>query len=96
MAINVSVQHNNGGFLPGIILLTQCYYYAMKRFCICSLWSHLTKCFNIFPLDWGICSEGLDAFRFFFQQPFITGLSTIKIYGTTYRSVFLQTISITS
>ena len=25
IAINVSVQHN-GGFLPGIILLTQCYY----------------------------------------------------------------------
>ena len=43
MAINVSVQHNNGGFLPDIILLTQCYYRrgirsnAMKRFCICSL-----------------------------------------------------------
>ena len=43
MAITVSVQHN-GGFLPGIILLTQCYYHrgtrlsAMKRFCIiCSL-----------------------------------------------------------
>ena len=39
---NVSVQHN-GGFLPGIILLTQCYYHrgtrlnALKRFCICSL-----------------------------------------------------------
>ena len=39
----VSVQHN-GGFLLGIILLTQCYYHrgtrlnAMKRFCvICSL-----------------------------------------------------------
>ena len=26
MAINVSVQHN-GGFLPDIILLTQCYYH---------------------------------------------------------------------
>ena len=25
MAVNVSVQHN-GGFLPGIKLLTQCYY----------------------------------------------------------------------
>ena len=38
MAINVSVQYN-GGFLPDIILLTQCYYHrgtrlnAMKRFC---------------------------------------------------------------
>ena len=36
MAINVSVQHN-GGFLPGNMLLTQCYYHrgtglnAIKR-----------------------------------------------------------------
>ena len=49
MAINnvvvvVSVLQHNGGFLPGIILLTHCYYYhrgtrlnAMKGFCICSL-----------------------------------------------------------
>ena len=42
MAINVRVQYN-GGLLPGIILLTQCYFHrgtrlnAMKRFCICSL-----------------------------------------------------------
>ena len=42
MAINVSVQHNVG-FLPGIILLTQCCYHrgtrlnAIKRFCICRL-----------------------------------------------------------
>ena len=43
MAINVSVQYN-GGLLPGIVLLTQQYYYhrgtrlnAMKGFCICSL-----------------------------------------------------------
>ena len=41
MAINVSVQYD-GGFLPDIILLTQCYYdrgtrlNAMKRFCIFS------------------------------------------------------------
>ena len=40
-AINVSVQYY-GGFLPDIILLTQCYYHrgthlnAMKRFCIFS------------------------------------------------------------
>ena len=39
MAINVSVQYN-GGLLPDIIVLTQCYYHrgtplnAMKRFCI--------------------------------------------------------------
>ena len=42
MAINVSVQQYDGGFLPDIILLTQCYYHrgtrlnAMKRFCIFS------------------------------------------------------------
>ena len=42
MAINVSVQYN-GGLLPDIILLTQCYYHrgtylnAIKRFCIRSL-----------------------------------------------------------
>ena len=42
MAINVSVQYN-GGLLPDIVLLTQCYYHrgtrlnAMKRFYICSL-----------------------------------------------------------
>ena len=41
MAINVSVQYD-GGFLPDIILLTQCYYHrgtrlnAMERFCIFS------------------------------------------------------------
>ena len=47
MAINVSVQYN-GGLLPDIILLTQCYHHrgtclnAMKRFCICNYW--LTSC----------------------------------------------------
>ena len=41
-----NVQYN-GGLLPDIILLTQCYFHrgtrlnAMKRFCICSLRSHL-------------------------------------------------------
>ena len=72
MAINVSVQHN-GEFLPGIILLTQCYYhrgirlYAMKRFCIfCRLSMILlpTERFDIFPPLTEGCSEGLDAFRF--------------------------------
>ena len=42
MAINVSIQYN-GGLLPDIILLTQCYFHqvtrlnAMKRFLICRL-----------------------------------------------------------
>ena len=63
MAINVSVQYN-GGLLPGIILLPQCYYHrvttrlnAMKRFCIFSLRSHLNVS-TFFPLTGG-CSEGL-------------------------------------
>ena len=43
MAINVSIQYYNGGLLPDIILLTQCYLHrgtllnATKKFCICSL-----------------------------------------------------------
>ena len=72
MAINVSVQYNDG-LLPGIILLTQqCYYHrgtrsnATKRFCICSLLSHLNV-LTFFPLTGG-CSEGLDAFRFSLKQ----------------------------
>ena len=73
MAINVSVQHN-GGFLPGMILLTQCYYhhrgnstrlYAMKMFWICSQQSHLNV-LTFSPLTGG-CSEGLDAFKFYNQ-----------------------------
>ena len=62
MAINVSVQYN-GGLLPGIILLPQCYYHrgtrlnAMKRFRICSLRSHLNV-LTFSPLTGG-CSEGL-------------------------------------
>ena len=59
MAINVNVQYN-GGLPPDIILLTQCYYhrgtrlYAMKSFCICSLWSAPKPFDNIFPPDWGM------------------------------------------
>ena len=64
MAINVSVQHN-GGFLPGIILLTRCDYHrgtclnAMKRLCVFHL-KNLT-----FPSLARGCSEGLDALRCF-------------------------------
>ena len=73
MAINVSVQHNVG-FLPGIILLTQCYYLPLGN--------NPFKCheevlylqpmippkrFDIFSPLTGGCSEGLDAFRFFFK-----------------------------
>ena len=72
MAINVSVQYN-GGLLPDIILLTQRNFHrgtrlnAMKRFCICSLWSHLNVLTFSPPLTGG-CSEGLGAFWFFFKK----------------------------
>ena len=73
MAINVSVQYD-GGLLPDIILLTQCYHHrgtrlnAMKRFL--SLQPMIPpKRFDILsPLTEG-CSEGLDAFRLFSIQP---------------------------
>ena len=58
MAIDVNVQYN-GGFLPDIKLLTQCYLHrgtclnAMKRFCICSLRSHLNF-LTFFPHKWGM------------------------------------------
>ena len=68
MAINVSVQYNDG-LLPDIILLTQYYFHrgtrlnAMERFCICSLLSHQ----NVLkvPPPTGGCSEGPGAFCFF-------------------------------
>ena len=68
MAINVSVQYN-GGLLPDIILLTQCYFHrgtrlnAIKRFCIliCSLLFNLNV-LTFFSSLTGGCSEGLGAF----------------------------------
>ena len=58
MAINISIQYN-GGFLPDIILLTQCYYHrgtrlnAMKSF-LSLLPMIPPKRFDIFPPDWGM------------------------------------------
>ena len=72
MAINVSVQHN-GGFLPG--------YYTVDPMLLPS--GNPFKCheevlylqpiippkrFDISPPLTEGCSEGLDAFRFFFKQ----------------------------
>ena len=78
MAINVSVQHN-GGFLPDIILLTQRYYHrgtrlkAIKRFCICSLRSHLLNVLTFPPLT-GRCSESLARFVQIFLE------TTVVVY----------------
>ena len=99
MAINVSVQYN-GGLLPGIILLPQCYYHrgtrlnAMKRFCICSLRSHLNV-LTFFPLTGG-CSEGLGAFIFFFkqlhlvQQPTLIFLLLYVILDAVFKNQLLH------
>ena len=67
MAINVSVQYNSG-LVPDIILFTSCSYdrgtrsNAMKRFCLCSLYSHLNVL--TFFLT-GECPEGLGALKMF-------------------------------
>ena len=58
MAINVSVQHN-GGFLPGIMLLTLCYYHRGTRLNVMKRFSSLQpmippKRFDIFPPDLGM------------------------------------------
>ena len=67
MAINVRVQYN-GGLLPDITLLTQCYYHrgthlnAMKRFLYLQPMIP-PKRFDISPPPLtGGCSEGLGAF----------------------------------
>ena len=80
MATNVSVQYNDG-LLPGIILLPQYYYHwgtrlnVIKKFCICSLRSHLNV-LTFFPLTGG-CSEGLGAFIFFSKQLYLVQQLTL-------------------
>ena len=61
MAITVSVQYNNGGLPPDVILLTQCYYHrgtrlnGMKSVFGLSLQPMIPpKRFDISPPDWGM------------------------------------------
>ena len=60
MAINVSIRYN-GGLLPDILLLTQCYYHhrrtclnVMKRFCLSLQHMFPPKRFDFSPPDWGM------------------------------------------
>ena len=72
MAIYANVQYN-GGLLPDIILLTQCYLHrgtclnAMKRFCI-AVFLIPPKRFDIFSPITGGCSEGLGVLCFFLNN----------------------------
>ena len=58
MAININIQYSDG-FLPDIILLALRYYHGgtrlnvKKRFCLCSLCSHLNVV-TIFSPVWGM------------------------------------------
>ena len=65
MAINVSVQYN-GGLLPDILLLTQCYYHGEPFKCheeVLYLQPLIPpKRFDIFSPLTKRCSEGLRAF----------------------------------
>ena len=90
MAINnVSVQ-NNGGFLPDIILLAQCYYHRPGNSFKChgEVWYYLQpmvpplNVLTLFILTGG-CSEGLDAFRFVFKHTH--KYTYIRVEGVLYR-----------
>ena len=72
LGVRKSVQYN-GGFLPDMILLTQCYYHrrtrlnAMKSFFLSLQPMIPSKRFDIFlPFAGRYSEESLDAFRFFF------------------------------
>ena len=65
MAINLSVQYK-GGLLPGIILLTQCYYHIIGKLIRGFVFSaydptYLLNVLTFFPPDWGML-RGLGAF----------------------------------
>ena len=63
-----SLQYNNGGLLPDIILLTQYYFhrgtrlYAIRGFVFAAFDPTYCKRFDIFSPLTGGCSEGLGAF----------------------------------
>ena len=78
MAINVSVSYNDG-FLPYMILLSQCYYHwgtrlnAVRGFVMIP-----PKHFDIFSLDWGMLKRSIDAFRFFLKHLFFPNFCKLQ------------------
>ena len=86
MAINVVSVQYNGGLLPDIILLTQCYFHrgtrlnAMKRFCIYLQPFVPPKRFDIFfPPDWGMLRSSRRVPIFLEIQLYCTGNRTTTI-----------------
>ena len=82
---NLSAQHD-GGFLPGIILMTQCYYNRRTRLNAMEeiLYSQPMippKRFDISPPDWEILKNGLDAFKFFFKAAVNTILPRSPVFA---------------
>ena len=87
-------QYNDSGLLPNIILLTQCYYHRGTRLnameVVLSLQPKIRpKRFVTFPLTGG-CSEGRDAFRFFFKQPNKRFDIFLPDWGMLRRSRYVQ------
>ena len=82
MAIDVSVQYN-GGFLPDIILLTECYYHhrgtrlsAMKRFFALTLQPMIPpKRFDIFSPHWGMLRRARCVQNFLLTKMFAYSVS---------------------
>ena len=100
MAIDVVSVQYNGGFLPDIIiLLNQCYYHretrlnALKRFRICSLWSHLpVNVLTFSPLTGG-CSKGLDYSLTSSIHPHVVCRSYYSLVKTFYNTNIQYLIS---
>ena len=73
---DVSIQHN-GWFLPGVILLTQCYYHrgtclnAIKKEVLYLQPMIPPKRFDIFSRDWGVLLRRSSCVQFFFKQSII-------------------------
>ena len=98
MAINVGVQHN-GGFLPGIILLIQCYYHRGTRLNAIRFLYYLQpmvppKRFDISPPDWGMLRRSR-CVQIFLQTftVIVVVLLTVNLLGYTLLLLILFTLN---
>ena len=86
------LQHN-GGFLPGIILLTQCYYQMRGRF-LCLQPMIPPKRFDIFLLDWGMLRRArcVQIFLYIITKGTILGYSSICYIGSRIGWVSMKEV----